>query len=185
MTTANNIVPGMIIIVDGKAFRVETSIKVSVPKGTPFMKTKLKELSSDKIIEKNFKLEQPIEEVSLEEHHLEYLYPETKDHLFLDVDNLEQILVSSKVLGEKINYLKEGVQVKAMFYGKTIFSVELPQFLELMIVKTDQVNKKVKVSNTVKKATLETGAMLDVPLFIEVGDIIKVDTLENEYIQRV
>lgn len=185
MITSNNIVPGMTISLDGKVYRVESSVKVSMTKGSPFIKTKLKDLITEQQTEKNFKLDQTIEEVFLEEHFLEYLYPEGKNFLFLDIGNLEQVVVLAKILGDKINYLKEGVQLKAMFYGNSVFSVELPQFLELMVIKTESASKKVKVSNNTKKATLETGAIVDVPLFIEVGDIIKIDTFENEYIQRV
>ncbi len=186
MTTSNQISPGMTINLDGKVFRVESSVKVTVAKGTPFIKTKLRNLITDDIIEKNFKLGQEIQEVSLIDHNLEFLYPEGKEYIFLDIENLEQVPVSLQVLGDKINYLKEGIQLRAMFYGDTIFAVELPQFLELMVVKADfSEEDKMAVSNTTKKAILETGAKIDVPLFIESGDIIKVDTHTNEYIQRV
>jgi elongation factor P len=130
-------------------------------------------------------LDQEIKEVSLEERELEYLYPEGKGYLFLDVDNLEQVLIPSSILIDKINFLKEGIIVKAMFYGESVFSIELPIFLELMVVKTEPVSEKVSVSNSLKKAILETGAEVEVPLFIETGDIIKIDTQINEYIQRV
>ncbi len=186
MTTSNQITPGMTISLEGKVYRVESSVKVTVAKGTPFIKTKLRNLVSDEVIEKNFKLGQEIIEVSLIDHNLEFLYPEGKEYVFLDVENLEQVSVSSQVLGDKINYLKEGTQMKAMFYGETIFSVELPQFLELMVVKAESSeDEKMAVGNTTKKAVLETGAKINVPLFIETGDIIKVDTHANEYIQRV
>ncbi|HSW72585.1 MAG TPA: elongation factor P [Chlamydiales bacterium] len=186
MTTSNQITPGMTISLDGKVYRVESSVRVTVAKGTPFVKTKLRNLVTDEIIEKNFKLGQEIAEVSLVDHTLEFLYPEGKEYIFLDIENLEQVPVSSQVLGDKIHYLKEGIQLKAMFYGNTIFSVELPQFLELMVVKVEAAEEdKMQVSNTTKKAVLETGAKLNVPLFIESGDIIKVDTHANEYIQRV
>ena len=181
--TSNNIIPGMTINLSGKVYRVETCVKVSVKKGAPFIKTKLRDLENDKIIEKNFKLNQEIEEVTLLEHYLEFLYPEDSNYIFLDIENLEQIKIPIKILREKIKFLKEGIQVKALFYGDAIFSVDLPQFLELMVIKTENINQKLKMSN--KKATLETGAIVDVPLFIEVGDVIKVDTYENEYIQRV
>ena len=94
-------------------------------------------------------------------------------------------MVSSDVVGEKVNYLKEGIQIKAMFYGSAIFSIELPQFLELMIVKLEDMKSKVSVSSASKIAILETGAKVEVPLFIEVGDIIKVDTHLGEYVQRI
>jgi elongation factor P len=181
MTTANQITPGMTLNIDGKIYRVESSVKVTVAKGTPFVKTKLRNLVSDEVIEKNFKLDQMIQEVSLVERTLEFLYPEGKEYLFLDIGNLEQVLVPSQVLEEKVHYLKEGIQVRAMFYGESIFGVELPQFLEIMVVKTESG----AAGATTKKAVLETGAKVDVPLFIESGDVIKVDTQVNEYIQRV
>lgn len=182
MTTANQITPGMTLNIDGKIFRVESSVKVTAPKGTPFIKTKLRNLITDETIEKNFKLDQTVQEVSLLERNLEFLYPEGKEFLFLDIGNLEQVLVPSGILSDKVDYLKEGIQVKAMFYGETIFAVELPQFLEIMVVKTEGAES---AEQATKRAVLETGAKLDVPLFIESGDVIKVDTQTNEYIQRV
>ena len=184
-TTSNQISPGMTISLDGKIYRVESSVKVTVAKGVPFMKTKLKSLMSDEVIEKNFKLNQSVKEVSLSERKLEFLYPEGKNFLFLDVGSLDQVSVASTIIGDKVNYLKEGTDVKAVFYGETIFSVELPQFLELMVVKTDSIDSNAHVSNANKLAILETGAKVEVPMFVESGDIVKVDTLTSEYIQRV
>ena len=184
-TTSNQISPGMTLSLDGKIYRVEFSVKVTVAKGVPFIKTKLKNLMSDEVIEKNFKLDQSVEEVTLSERRLEYLYLEGKDYLFLDIDHLEEVLVSTEVVGDKVSYLKEAIQIKAMFYGETIFSIELPQFLELMVIKLEDLKSKVSVSNASKIAILETGAKVEVPLFIEMGDIIKVDTHIGEYVQRI
>lgn len=175
----------MTLSVDGKIYRVESCVKVTVAKGVPFMKTKLKNLLSDEVIERNFKLNQPVQDVALTERKLEYLYLEGKDYLFLDIGNLEQVLVPSSVIADKVNFLKEGIELKAMFYGTSIFSVELPQFLELMVVKTEESESAAHVANATKIAILETGAKVEVPMFIESGDIIKVDTQTNEYIQRV
>jgi elongation factor P len=183
MTTANQITPGMTLNIDGKIYRVESSVKVTVAKGTPFLKTKLRNLITDETIEKNFKLDQSVQEVSLLERMLEFLYPEANEYLFLDIGNLEQVFVPASILGDKVHYLKEGIQVKAMFYGETIFAVELPQFLEIMVVKTEGADATRQ--NASKKAVLETGAKIEVPLFVEIGDVIKVDTQVNEYIQRV
>lgn len=186
MVLSNNITPNMILSINGKLYRVESVVKVTVPKGTPFIKAKLKDLVSNEMVEKSFKLNQNIKDVNLTERRLEFLYLEGKDYLFLDIGNLEQVLVPSNIVGNRINYLKEGVDVKASFYGDTIFSVELPQFLELMVSKTEEVGKSKSVApNATKSATLETGARVEVPPFIEVGDIIKVDTKTDEYIQRV
>lgn len=184
MSTSNQLNPGMTISINNKMFRVESVVKVTVPKGTPFIKTKLKDLSTNETIEKNFKLNQPIKDVSLIERRLEFLYPEGDKYNFLDVVNLDQILVPSDIVGNKINFLKEGVELKAFFYGDTIFAVELPQFLELMVAKT-QSDEEGNSVNATKLAILETGAKIEVPPFIETGDIIKVDTKTDEYIQRV
>ncbi len=185
MATSNQLAPGMTISLDGKVYRVESCVKVTVAKGVPFVKAKLKGLLSDEVVEKSFKLNQPIQDVSLEERKLEYLYLEGKDYLFLDVGNLEQVLVPSKIIAEKIQYLKEGIELKAMFYGTTIFAVELPQFLELMVAKTEEGHSASHVANATKWGVLETGARIEVPMFIESGDVIKVDTQTSEYIQRV
>lgn len=185
MATSNQLTPGMIISVEGKVYRVESCVKVTVAKGVPFIKTKLKNLMSDEVIEKNFKLNQTIQDVSLVERKLEYLYIEGKDYLFLDIGNLEQVLVPTEIIGDKINFLKEGTELKAMFYGDSIFSIELPQFLELMVVKTEHSESAAPTANATKVAVLETGAKIEVPLFVESGDIVKVDTQMSEYIQRV
>ncbi len=185
MATSNTITPGMTISLSGKLYKVESSVKVTVPKGTPFIKTKLRDVTSGEIIEKNFKLNQPITDVSMMERKLEFLYLEGKDYLFLDIGQLEQVLIPAPVIGNKVNYLKEGVELKASFYGDTIFSVELPQFLELMVTKTETPEEDTASPSTGKVAILETGAKIEVPPFIEVGDIIKVDTKTDEYIQRV
>lgn len=184
MVASNQITPGMILSVSGKLYRVESSVKVTVPKGTPFIKTKLKDLTTNQVTEKNFKLGQTVSDVPLTERHLEYLYPEGKNYLFLDIKNLDKVLIPMAVIGNKVNYLKEGVDIKASFYGEIVFAVELPQFLELMVSKIE--NEKTKGTATpARVAILETGAFVHVPPFIDVGDIIKVDTKTDEYIQRV
>lgn len=185
MPTTTFVSPGMTISLEKNFYRVESSIKVAAPKGAPFIKTKLRNLATNEIVEKNFKLDQPVEVVSLVEKSLEFLYLEGKDYLFLDIDQLEKILVPSKIIGDKVNFLKEGIEVKGHCYGNTIFSIELPQFLELMVSRMESNEEGGMLSGATKTAVLETGARIDAPPFIEVGDIIKVDTKSNEYIQRV
>lgn len=181
MTTSSHLSPGLTIMVGNKLYRVESAVKVTVPKGSPFIKTQLLDLTTNNTIEKSFKLNQSIKEVQLIGRTLEFLYLEGKDYLFLDVGNLEKLIVSSQVVADNSEYLKEGVQVVASFYGDTIFTVELPQFLELMVA---DVGDKLD-SNGAKPAVLETGAKVKVPSFVQSGDIIKVDTRNHEYIQRV
>lgn len=181
MTTSNQLSPGMTISLDNKLFRVESSVKVTVPKGVPFIKAKLRNLDTNAVVEKNFKLNQTIKDISLAERRLEFLYPEEDGFLCLDVINLDLLTIPEHIVGEKVSYLKEGVEVKAFIFGERIYSIELPQFLELMVAKTAAAGG----ASGGKTAVLETGAKVEVPPFIETGDIIKVDTKTDEYIQRV
>ena len=185
MISSSQVIPGMTLSLDGKIFRVESCVKVTVAKGVPFIKTKLKNLMTDEVLEKNFKTDQEVEEVKLNERRLEYLYMEGKKHLFLDIDNLDQVLVDQEVIGEGVNYLKEGIIAGSLFYGDTIFSVALPQFLEIMIIKTEDLDAASAMAASNRLAVLETGARIEVPMFIESGDVIKVDTKTDEYVQRV
>ncbi|MCF7806073.1 MAG: elongation factor P, partial [Simkaniaceae bacterium] len=129
MIKSSQIVPGMIISIGKGIYRVESSVMVTVSKGVPFIKTKLKNLMSDEILEKNFKQDQEVNEVKLVEKTIEYLYPEGKSHLFLDIDELDQVTIEQGMSEEKVDFLKEGIQLKAMFYGEQVFTIELPQFL--------------------------------------------------------
>lgn len=186
MVKATQLSPGMVLSIKEKLYRVESSVKVTVPKGTPFIKSKLKSLDSEKVLEKNFKTDQQLDEVSRTEKNLEFLYLDGKDYRFLDVDDLEQVLIPEGVIGDDVNYLKEGIPVKAVFFGPTVFEVELPQFLELMVVDTEgEDGATLPVANVAKIAVLETGAKVEVPPFVEAGDVIKIDTRTEEYIQRV
>lgn len=183
MVLSNHLNPGMTISINNKLYRVESSVKVAVPNRTPFIKVKLRELETNEVEEKNFKLNQQIKDVSMAERRLEFLYPEGDSYLFLDIVNLDQVMVPDNIVGGKVHYLKEGVEVKASFFGDVIFSIDLPQFLELMVAKTHSEGETDEEG--VKMAVLETGAKVEVPPFIEAGDIIKVDTKTDEYIQRV
>lgn len=185
MVSSSQITPGMVIILDKKIYKVESCLPVKTATGVSFIKVKLRDFKNDKVIEKNLNMGQEIKEVALQERTLEFLYPEGKKYLFLDIKNLEKVFVLAKALSEKINFLKEGVIIKAKFYSDQVFDIELPMFLELMVVDTQSVFGEVSVANSMKNAVLETGAKIKVPLFIEVGDIIKVDTQRCEYIQRV
>jgi elongation factor P len=183
MVLSNNLNVGMTIAIGNKFYKVESSNKVNVPKGTPFIRAKLRDLTSQELVEKSFKPNQTIKDVSLTERKLEFLYPEGKAYLFLDISNLEQVLIPAAIIGDRVNYLKEGIELSASFYGDSIFAVELPQFLELMVGKIE--TTKQSTANGTKIAHLETGAKIEVPPFIDVGDIVKVDTEADEYIQRV
>lgn len=185
MVVSQNLVSGMIIEVGQKLYRVDAATKVTLKNKNSFIKATLSPLQGKKKVEKNFKIGQSIQEVILEEHPLEYLYKEGSNHMFLRVDNLDTLAVPEDVIGDRINYLKESVAVMASFYGEQVFSIELPQFLEIMIVDVDEDLEDSSWGKEMKKAELETGAAIYVPPFVEIGDIIKVDTYTDEYVQRV
>lgn len=176
--------PGMIITVGKGLQQVESSVKVAVKKGAAFIKAKLRDLNTGKMTEKNYQMDQTVQEVVLEQKELEFLYTEGDQFCFLDIDNLEHLQIDKAVIGKSALFLKEGVQLTASFYGDTVFTIELPPFLELTVAGTEE-PKKESGGSGMKKAVLETGAKLDIPVFVEVGDIIKVDTRTSEYIQRV
>ena len=173
-----------IVLVFDKLFILERfaksflTVKVGSPKANPFMKCKLRHLLTHEIVEKNFRLNQDVEEVALDERRLEYLYPEGKNHIFLELGTLELLNVEDSIVGKKSHYLKEGVEVKGLGFGSTIFSLELPQFLEIMVA-------SVLEKGGTRFARLETGAEIEVPPFIDVGDVVKIDTKSGDYIQRV
>jgi elongation factor P len=185
MVTSTQLTPGMVLSLDKKLFRVESTLKVTVPKGNPFIKVQLKDIANEKQEERNFKVGQELEEVSLNERTLEFLYLEGKNYHFLDILSLDTIKIPPDVIGDKANFLKEGIELGATFYGDAVFAVELPQFLELMVAKTQPMDEGMQMTNSTKEAVLETGATVEVPPFIETGDIIKIDTKTCEYIQRV
>ncbi|MEC7839131.1 MAG: elongation factor P [Chlamydiota bacterium] len=185
MVASNQVNPGIIIKSGEKLFRVESSVKVTVAKGTPFVKMKLRDLSNDKLVEKNFKPTQQVEEVALNLKPLEFLYLEGSNYLFLDTTNLEQVEIPAIIVGDSVNFLKEGVVLNAQYYNEEVYGVELPQFLELMVSKLEGEDDDEVIANSTRIAILETGAKVEVPPFIEIGDIIKVDTKSSDYIQRV
>jgi len=178
MVQASQLISGMTIKVSKEPYRVESAVKVGGPRASPFMKCKLKHLLTHSVVEKNFRLNQEIDEVALEERRLEYLYPEGKGHIFLDLGTLELMTVEGSIVGRKSHYLKEGIEVKGSGFGPTVFSLELPQFLEIMVASVSE-------KGGARLAKLETGADVEVPPFIDVGDVVKIDTKTGDYIQRV
>lgn len=185
MILAHQLTAGMTITLDNEFYRVESISKVTVQKTMPLIRARLREVQSGKILEKNFKPTQKLEEAAIEDHKLEYLYPQDGSYVFLDITTLDLVKVDKSIIGDSVLFLKEGTEVKATCFGSTIFSIELPQFLEIMVVSIGGALKKKTADGVLRSAKLESGAEVGVPSFVEVGDIIKVDTKTQEYIQRV
>ena len=154
MILASQLTAGMTIILSKKPYRVDSVVRVTLQKANPLVKVKLEQLETHEIVEKNFRLTQELEDVSLEEHRLEFLYIEDGEHVFLDIGTLDLHKVKDEVLGRQTRYLKEGIDVKAVCYGQTILAIEIPQFLELMVTSID--TKEDKKRGTLRIAIVET-----------------------------
>lgn len=184
MISVNDIKNGMTISIDGGLFIVTWFQHVKPGKGGAFVKTKLKNLKTGAVLEKTFRSVETVEQIYLEEKEMEYLYRDGEQLWFMDISNYEQVPLHESVIGEGVSYLKENAKVQVVFYEGKVVGVELPTFVELKVTQTEPGFKGDTVSGSYKPATLETGVVVHVPLFIKEGDVLKIDTRTGEYIQR-
>ncbi len=176
---------GLKIELNGEPFLMVDFQHVKPGKGGAFVRTRLKSLMTGNVIDKTFRSGEKVETPDLEERAMQYLYPDGESHIFMDNETYEQLAIRGEVMGEAINYLKENTNVNILFHNQKPIGVELPNFVELEVVKTDPGIKGDTASGGSKPATLETGAVVQVPLFIKEGDILKIDTRDGSYIERV
>ena len=181
----NELKTGLTILLDGQIYMVMEYQHVKPGKGAAFVRTKLRNLKGGGILERTFKGDEKIEEAFIEERKLQYLYRSSKIYYFMDQENFEEINISEDILGENTKFLKEGLEVSSYSYKGEILNVLLPTFIELKVAHTEPGLKGDTAKSTNKSATVETGAIIAVPLFIEVGDVIKIDTRSGEYVERV
>ncbi|MFY9402739.1 MAG: elongation factor P [Candidatus Omnitrophota bacterium] len=181
----NDIKSGVTILVDGGVFVVVDAQHVKPGKGTAFVRAKLKNMKNSSILDKTFRGDEKIEQAYVEERKLQYQY--TSGHLFhfMDQDNFEEIAVSQEALGEKRIFLKDNLEVLGYFYKDDVLSINLPNFIEFEVTHTEPGIKGDTAKSGTKPAQVETGATIQVPLFINIGDRIKVDTRSAEYVERV
>lgn len=187
MISASQIAPGVIVSIDKKLYCVESIAKNLSAGKISKITAKLRDISNENIVERSFEPSDSLKDVSLSERILEFLYPEGKDFLFLDIETLEEVKILKSIIGGRIEYMKAGVQIRASAYSEAIIAIELPQFLELMVADVEDQFVETSLTGNVpsKEAKLETGATIRVPTFVEIGDVIKVDTRAEEYIQRI
>lgn len=177
---------GMVMRFNGELYSIVEFQHVKPGKGGAFVRTKLKNVITGRVIDNTFRSGEKVEEVRLEARQMQYLYREGDQYVFMDNETYEQYNLDNSLVSDEIaQYLKEGETYKVMFSEGIPLLVEVPFFLELEIVETEPGIKGDTVSSTTKPATLETGAVVQVPLFVEQGDIIKIDTRSNEYLERV
>jgi elongation factor P len=153
-------------------------------KGGAFVRTKLKNVRTGAVIERTFRADERVEQAIVEKHEMQYLYRDGSGYVFMDTVSYDQTTVSETALGEAAKYLKESDNAVIEMYGTEIVGVELPASVELSVETTDPGVQGDRVSGARKPATMETGLVIQVPLFINTGDRIKVDTRSGEYITR-
>ena len=184
MPTTTDIKNGVVLLQDGKRMKVLEFLHVKPGKGNAFVRTKLRDLQSGKIIEKRFNAGAKIELIRIEAKEMQYLYKDGDNHVFMDNQTYDQVNILDDVIGDKINYLKAGQNVDILFDDQIIIDIRLPAHVHLEVVNTEPGEKGNTATGATKPATLETNYKLNVPLFVDNGDILKVDTRSGEYIER-
>jgi elongation factor P len=157
---------------------------VNPGKGGAFVRTKLKSLRTGRVLEKTFRSGEKVPEADIEERKMQYLYLDGDSLVFMDSETYDQISISEEQVGEARKFLKENTDVDIMFFKGVPINVELPNFIVVDVAQTDPGLKGDTASNVTKPATLETGAVVQVPLFVKEGESIRIDTRTGEYVER-
>jgi elongation factor P len=185
MINATQIRKGMVIKIDEEIYKVLETTHVTPGKGQALMQTKLRKLKDQSLHDYRFRSRDRVEQAYLETIEMEYLYQEGNVFIFMNLETYEQIRLSAEVIGSGVNYLIPNVVFSIeMFEGKPV-GVNPPLTLELKVVKTEPFLKGATQSASSKPATLETGITLTVPQFIKEGDVIRIDTREDKYLERI
>lgn len=185
MYVTNQFRKGLKIELEGIPFSIVDFQFVSPGKGGAFVRTKLKNMLNGNVIEKTFKSGDKVDKPDLEQHEFQYLYKEGDHFYFMNQANYEQVPLDAVVLGDGKDFLKEGIVAQVLFFNGKAIGVDLPTFVELKVVETDPGFKGDTVTGANKSATVETGAKVYVPLHIKEGDVIKVDTRDYSYSEKV
>ncbi len=184
MITAGDFKKGITIEWDGGVWTIVDFQHVKPGKGAAFVRTKIKNIMTGAVIERTFNPTDKMPRAVVETKEMQYLYNDGSLYYFMDLDTFEQIPLNKSQVEEAIQFVKENSNVNIRFFKGEAFSVEAPNFVELEVTQTEPGFKGDTASNTYKPATLETGYSLMVPLFINIGDIIKIDTRTGEYLSR-
>ncbi|MBE8967175.1 MULTISPECIES: elongation factor P [Nostoc] len=184
MISSNDFRPGVSIVLDGSVWRVLEFLHVKPGKGSAFVRTKLKNVQSGSVMEKTFRAGETVPQATLEKSTMQHTYKEGDEFVFMDMETYEEGRLTREQIGDRVKYLKEGMEAEVIKWGEQVLGVELPKSVVLEIVQTDPGLKGDTATGGSKPATLETGAVVMVPLFISQGERIKVDTQEDKYISR-
>ena len=184
MATTNDLKNGMTLDLDGQLWNVVEFQHVKPGKGGAFVRTKLKNQRTGAVIERTYRADEKLEQAIIDKREMQFLYRDGGDYVFMDTSSYDQLQVETGLLGDASNYLKEGDDAVLEFFGDEIVGVELPAAVELTIAETEPGLQGDRVSGARKPATLETGLVIQVPLFVNPGEKVKVDTRTGEYLTR-
>jgi len=184
MISAGEFRNGATFDMDGNVFQIIEFQHVKPGKGAAFVRTKIRNVISGAVVERTSSPTEKFPTAFIERKDMEYLYSDGELYYFMDLETYENIPIGADKLSDNFKFVKENVVCKILSYKGSVFGVEPPVFLELQVTKTDPGFKGDTATNTLKPATLETGAEIRVPLFIDEGEMIRVDTRTGEYLER-
>jgi elongation factor P len=177
---------GMVLKIEGDLWSITYFQHVKPGKGGAFVRTKLKNVLSGNVVERTYRAGEKVTDVRLERRPVQYSYTDGQLYYFMDAQTFEMIPISETVIGDdQLRYLKENMSCEGLVHDGTVISVELPFFVELEVVETDPGVRGDTAQGGTKPAKLETGAVVQVPLFVEQGDVLRVDRREDKYLERV
>ncbi len=184
MISAGEFRNGVTFDMDGNVYQIIEFQHVKPGKGAAFVRTKIRNVISGAVVERTFSPTEKFPTAFIERKDMEYLYNDGDLYYFMDSETYENIPIGADKLSDNFKFVKENIVCKILSYKGVVFGVEPPTFLELQVTKTDPGFKGDTATNTLKPATLETGAEIRVPLFIDEGEMIRVDTRTGEYLER-
>ncbi len=176
---------GMCIIYNNKMCTIVEFQHVKPGKGGAFVRTKLRDIKTGRVVDYTFNSGTKFDSVRLETSKMQYLYNDGEDYYFMDNDTYEQTPIPSAIVGEAAKWLKENDEASLLYAGDELISIEPQMFVELEVTETEPGFKGDTVQGTTKPATLETGAVVQVPTFIEIGDVLQIDTRDARFVKRV
>jgi elongation factor P len=176
---------GLKIELDGEPFTMIFFQHVKPGKGGAFVRTKVKNLKTGRVLDRTFRAGERVEEADVDERTMQYVYQEGDNLVFMDTTSFEQIPFTPAQVGDARKFLKENLEVSVVFWRGQPIGLELPSFIEASVTRCDPGMKGDTASGATKPATIETGATLQVPLFIKEGDVLRVDTRTGQYVERL
>ncbi len=184
MISTNDFHTGLTIELDGEVYTIIDFQHVKPGKGAAFVRSRLKNVRSGSTTEKTFRAGEKISRAMIERKEMEYLYNNGEEYILMDTESYEQVSLSAEQLGENIRYMKENMRLTMMVYKEESIGIELPHSVELTVVETDPGYKGDTAAGGSKPAKLETGLVVQVPFFINEGDVLRIDTRSGSYLER-